>query len=148
MTGSGLFDFLIDIVGLVIVGAMIFAALEFIATDARFKKIARLAVGGILVLLFLLAVKGVLFGGAGAAVMTPTGILYFAIAVIVILVVWFIIDLALSWCASVFPPISPFMGAIKFVVAALVLIAILVAAANMLLGGSMLGGVGHQPFLR
>lgn len=142
-----LMDFVIAVVGLFVVGAMVFAAMEFISTDPRFKKIATIAVGGILVLLFLVAVKGVLFGGAGAAVVTPAAILWFAIDVIAILVVWFLIDLLLNLCTGWFPPIGPFMAAIKFVVAALVLIAILVAAADMLTGGAIIGGVAHRPFL-
>lgn len=147
---SSLMDFLIILVGLIIIGAMIFAAIEFIATDPRFKQISRFAVGGILVLLFLYAVKGVLFGGGGGTgLVTPLALLYFAIAVIVILVVWFLIDWALKWLAGVFPPLAPFMSVITFVISALVLIAILVAAADLLVGGgSRIFTIGQQPIPR
>jgi hypothetical protein len=139
--GSALIDFLITLIGLIFVGAIIFMAIDFISTDERFKKIGKFAVGGIIVILFLFAIKGVLFGGGGAGLITPLGMLYFAISVIVILVVWFIIDWFLGWVGGFFPPIGQFMAVIKFVVAACVLIAILVAAADLLVGGS--SGAGH-----
>jgi hypothetical protein len=132
--GRALIDFLITLVGLIFVGAMIFMAIDFISTDERFKKIGKFAVGGIIVILFLFAIKGVLFGG-GTAMITPLAMLYFAIAVIVILVVWFLIDWFLGWAATFFPPIGQFMQVIKFVVGAVVLVAILISAADLLLGG-------------
>lgn len=134
MSGAGLMDFLITIVGLFIVGALIFTAIEFISTDARFKLIAKLAVGGVLVLAFLLAVKGVLFGGGGAG-LTMAGLITFAIGVIVLLVVWFIIDKAIGWMATWFPPMAPLVEIIRFVVSAIVLVVLLILAANMLFGG-------------
>lgn len=139
MSGAGLMDFLITIVGLFIVGALIFTAIEFISTDARFKLIAKLAVGGVLVLAFLLAIKAVLFGGGGAAI-TLTGLIGFAIGVIVLLVVWFIIDRLIGWCAGWFPPIAPLVDIIRFVVSAIVLIVLLILAADMLFGASIMGG--------
>jgi hypothetical protein len=142
--GAALVDFLITLVGLIFIGAMIFMAIDFISTDERFKKIAKFAVGGIIVILFLFAIKGVLFGGGGAALITPLAMLYFAIAVIVILMVWFLIDWFLGWAAGFFPPIGQFMAVIKFVVGALVLIAILVAAADLLIGGGRAFGSYHS----
>ena len=139
--GSALIDFLITLIGLVFIGAIIFMAIDFISTDDRFKKIGKFAVGGILVILFLLAIKGVLFGGGAAAILSPLGMVYFAISVIVILVVWFIINWFLGWVGGFFPPIGQFMDVIKFVVGALVLIAILIAAADLLLGGG--SGMGR-----
>ena len=144
MSGAGLMDFLIVLVGLAIVGAMIFAAIEFVATDERFKKIARFAVGGVIVLAFLYAVKGVLFGGGGGVGITLVGLIEFAIGVIILLVVWYVIVLALDWLATVFPPIGPLKDAIKFVVSALVLVVLLLLAANLLFGVSI--GGGGAPF--
>jgi hypothetical protein len=133
MSGSGLMDFLIEIIGLLIVGTMIFLAIDFISTDERFKKIGKLAVGGVLLLLFLIAVKGVLFGGGGTAI-SVAGLISFAIGVIVVLVVWFIITRVLG----IFLGYMGLTGSgdiIQFVIGALVLIVILILAANMLLGG-------------
>ena len=140
--GSALIDFLITLIGLVFIGAIIFMAIDFISTDDRFKKIGKFAVGGILVILFLLAIKAVLFGGTAAAILSPLGMVYFAIAVIVILVVWYLINWFLDWAGGFFPPIGQFMQVIKFVVGAVVLIAILVAAADLLLGGGTILGSG------
>ncbi len=152
MTGSGLFDFLIAIVELVIVGAIIFAGLDFVVTDERFKKIARLAIGGVLVLAFLFAIKGVLFGGGAGFAISPVGILYFAIGVIVLLVVWYLIIMALDWMAVVFPPIAPIKEAIKFVVSAIMLIVLLLLAADLMFGAGIMlqpsGGRLQLPFRR
>ena len=142
--GSALIDFLITLIGLVFIGAIIFMAIDFISTDDRFKKIGKFAVGGILVILFLLAIKAVLFGGTAAAILSPLGMVYFAIAVIVILVVWYLINWFLDWAGGFFPPIGQFMQVIKFVVGAVVLIAILVAAADLLLGGGAMLGSGFR----
>jgi hypothetical protein len=137
-------DFLITLVGIIIIGALVFLAIDFISTDERFKKIAKLAVGGVLLILFLVAVKGVLFGGGGAAI-TAAGFITFAIGVIVVLVVWYIItkvlDLILSWVG-----LGALRDIILFVVGALVLIVILLLAANMLLGGG--GSFGRFQFER
>jgi hypothetical protein len=139
MTGSGLFDFLIEIVCLIIIGALIFTAIDFITADARFKKIAKLAVGGVLLLMFLVSVKGVLFGGGGAGAITVMGLIYFAIGVIVALVVWIIIDKVLPVLAGWFPPMAPALDIIRIVISAIILIVLLLMAANLLFGG---GGVG------
>jgi len=147
MTGSGLFDFVISLFELVIVGVIIFAGLDFIATDERFKKIAKLALGGVIVLAFLFAIKGVLFGGGGAFAITPVGILYFAIGLIILLVVWYLIIIALDAMVGFFPPLAPFMEAIKFVISAIMLIVLLLLAADLLFGAGVMihsGGGGLQ----
>ncbi len=138
MTGSGLFDFLIAIVELIIVGAIIFAGLDFVVTDERFKKIARLAIGGVLVIAFLFAIKAVLFGGGGAFAISPVGILYFAIGVIVLLVVWYLINMVLDMMAGFFPPLGQFLVAIKFVVSAIMLIVLLLLAADLMFGAGIM----------
>ena len=148
MTGAALFDFFIEIFELVIVGAIIFAGLDFVATDERFKKIARLALGGVLVLAFLFAVKGVLFGGAGSFAISPVGILYFAIGVIVLLVVWYLVLLAIDLMVKWFPPMAAWVEALKFVVSAVILIVLLLLAADLLFGaGIMVHQVSGRPAL-
>ena len=137
MTGSGLMDFLIAVVGLCIIVGMIFAALEYISPDARFKLIARYAVGGAALLAFLVAIKNVLFGGGGAAMLiSPMGVIAFAIGIIVILVVVYIIFFALDKFGAV---IGDLIVPIKYVIGAIALIAMLVVAEQVLFGG---GGVG------
>jgi len=140
---SGVFNFFIILVELCVVGALIFAAIEFIATDPRFKQIAKIAVGGVLVVLFLFAVKAVFTGGEGGMNLTPLGFLYFAIGVILTLLVWYVIDAALGWIAANWAPfLAPALGIIRFVLAGLILVVILLIAANVLFGAS----IGGAPF--
>lgn len=137
MSGGGLMDFLIALVGLVFVGAIIFMAIDFVSTDERFKRISKFAIGGVLVIAFLLDCKAVFFGGSGGAPITPWNLVLFAIGVIIALVVWYVIVLFLDWAATVFAPLGPFLIAIKFVISAVVLLVILGMAANLLFGMSL-----------
>lgn len=138
MTGSGLWAFIVELVGLVIIGAIIFAALDYMDVDGRFKNIAKLAIGGVLVLALLAAIGGVLGFGGGGAIITPGALIQFAITVIVLLVVWWIIcSWVLPWIASWFPPLAGLMEGIKFIVSAIMLIVLLYAAAALLFGGQL-----------
>jgi hypothetical protein len=140
---SGVFNFFIILVELCVIGALIFAALDFIGTDERFKKIARIAVGGVLVVLFLFAVKAVFSGGGGGMNLTPIGFLMFAIGVILVLIVWYVIDWAIGALATTWLPfLAPVLAVIRFVLAGLMLVVILLIAANVLFGVS----VGGAPF--
>lgn len=131
MTGSALFDFMLASIGLCIVVYLFFLAIDFISPDPRFRLIARVAVGGVALLIFLVAVKAVLFGGgSGGMAITPMSVIEFAIGVIVVLVVIYIINLVVDFLAP-----GNFAAAIKFVVGALALIAILVVAEHALFGG-------------
>ena len=141
---SSVFNFIIILVELCFIGALIYAAIEFIATDERFKYIAKIAVAGVLVVLFLFAVKAVFSGGGGGMNLTPLGFLYFAIGVILVLVVWFIIDKVLAYAAGLFPPLGAVMSIVQFVLAAIVLVVILLIAANVLFGAGV--GTSNLPF--
>ncbi len=151
MTGAGLWNFFLTLVELVIVGAIIFAALEFIVTDERFKKIARLAIGGVLVLAFLFSVGAVFgFGGGGGAAfaISPVGLIFFAIGVIVLLVVWYLVLLGIDVIVRWFPPLAAWTDALKFVVSAGVLIVLLLLSADLLFGaGIMIHNQGGRPVL-
>ncbi len=136
MTGSALFDFMLSSIGLCIIVYLFFLAIDFISPDEKFRLIARVAIGGVSLLIFLVAVKSVLFGGGGGIAVTPTGVIEFAIGVIVVLVVIYIINMVVDFLAP-----GNFSVAIKFVVGALALIAILVVAERALFGG----GIGFVP---
>lgn len=136
MTGSALFDFLISIVVLGIIGALFFAVIDKIAPDPTFRKIARIAVGGVLIVVFLFSIKAVLFGGAGGIAMTPMSLISFAIGAIVVIVVLYLIDAALTYFGGE-AGIGPFINAIKYVIGAIALIALLVLFANAIGGGGM-----------
>ena len=132
MTGSALMDFLIAVVGLVLVVGLVFLAIDYLAPDERFKKIARWAVGGVALIVFLVAIKGVLFGGAvGAMGFSPNGLIEFAIGLLVVLVVVFIIYAVIDFLAPAFAM------QIKYVIGAIALIAILVVAQRALFGGGL-----------
>lgn len=132
MTGSALMDFLIAVVGLCIVIYMIFRAVEKLAPDDSSKDIARYAVGGAALLVFLLAIKGVLFGGGGGIVVTASGVIKFAIGLIVVMVVLFIIYLAIDRIAP-----AELAVPVKYVLGAIALIAILILAQQVLFGGGL-----------
>jgi hypothetical protein len=134
----GLLKFLILLVELAIIGGLVFLALDsFKQVDETFKKLAKYAVGGALVLLFLFAVLGVLTG-SGVALVNPINLLFFAIAVIVCLVIWYLILLALDWLPKVFPPIERFKVALTYVLSACILIMIMLAAADLVFGAGIL----------
>lgn len=142
MSGSAFMDFVIVLAELIITGALIFAAIDFISTDARFKTIAKLAVGGLLTILFLFAVKGVFFGGGGGIAISPINFLYFAIGVILALVVWLILDRLIDKIG--WAPVAANKDILKFILGAVVLVAILGWAASSLFGVSLgfYGGPG------
>lgn len=140
MTGSGLMDFLIAVVGLCIIVYLIFLALDYIAPDERFKLIGRYAVGGVALLVFLVAIKGVLFGGSGAGMaISPRAVIEFAIGLIVVMVVLYIIYMVIDRLAP-----AELAVPIKYVIGAIALVAILVVAEQALFGGGM--GLGSSTF--
>lgn len=139
MTGSALMDFLIAVVGLCIIVYLIFLALDYIAPDARFKQVGRYAVGGAALLVFLVAIKGVLFGGGGGVGATPVGVIEFAIGLIVVMVVLFVIYLAIDRIAP-----AELAVPVKYAIGAIALIAILILAERVLFGGGV-GFVSNSP---
>lgn len=140
---SGVFNFFIAFVELAVIGALIFAAIEFISTDARFKKIAKIAVGGALVVMLMFAAKAV-FAGGGGMNLTPAAFISFAVGVILTLVVWYVIDALLGWvAANWFPPLAGALVIVRFVIGAIVLVVILLIAANLLFGANV-GGAGFH----
>jgi hypothetical protein len=138
MSASGLWQFLIVCVELLLIGAMIFLGIDFVivAQDA-FKRIAKLAVGGALLLYFLFAVGAVLGlgGGTAAAALSPMALLQLAIGIIVLFVVVYIINLVVDRWAP-----EPVKEIIKIVVGAIAIVVMLIIAANALSGGALMQG--------
>jgi hypothetical protein len=131
-TGSALIDFLISVIGLIGIFYMIYVALDGIVPDARMKQIARIALGIAGAILALLMIKAVLFGGAGGPTITPAQVIEFAIAIIVIYAVFYILNLLIDWISL--PALAPIL---KYVLAAIILIAMLIAAEKALFGGGL-----------
>jgi hypothetical protein len=124
MTGSGLMDFLITLVVICGAGGLFFVAIDRVAPDPFLNKIGKIAVGVVLLVVVLLAIKGVLFGG-GVAI-SAGGIIGFAIGLIIILVVLFLIDKVLDFLRDY---VSAWLADIvRYVVFAIALIALLVLA--------------------
>lgn len=136
MNLAGLMSFLINVVGLVIVVSLIFIALEqpAVAPSEPIKKIARYAVGGAALLAFLVYIASILTGnGGGLLNVTPASIIEFAIGIIVLLVLLYIIELAVAWLA----PAPPLAQLITFCVGAIAIIVILVLAERALFAGGL-----------
>jgi hypothetical protein len=135
MTGSALFDFLIAVIALVAIVTLIFYAMDKIAPDETFKKIARVAVGVVALIAFLVACKNVFFGSGGGALNTGgVQLIEFAIGLIVLMVVWYIVSIVIDFFG--FWPVE-----LKYVLGAIVLIVLLVLAERALFGG----GLGFIP---
>jgi hypothetical protein len=138
MSGAGLWQFLVVCVELLLIGALIFVGIDqVISADEKFKRIAKYAVGGALLLYFLVAVGGVLFGGGGAKGLqaTPIGLLQLGIAIIVLFLVIYIIELVVN----AFAP-EPAKAVIVMVVGAVAIIVMMLVAANVLGGGTLVPG--------
>jgi hypothetical protein len=136
MSGAGLWAFLVTCVGLGIIVALIFLAIEMIeAPDPRFKKVARFVVGGAALLVFLMAVGGVLGLGGGLAIsINPSNVIEFGIGLLILLVVLYIVYRVIDWFAF-------WVTEIKYIVGAVAVIVILILAKQALFGG----GLGFIP---
>ena len=93
-------------------------------------------------LVFLVAIKGVLFGGGAAAMaVSPVGVIEFAIGLIVVMVVLFIIYMAIDRMAP-----AELAVPVKYVIGAIALIAILILAERVLFGGGLALTSGPNAF--
>jgi hypothetical protein len=128
---SAFFTFLIALVGLLIIVGMIFVALDRIAKDAFLKQIGKLAIGGCAVLVLLVDLKAVFFGGGGAASISPIALIEFAIGVIILIAVFFLID----WAVGVWLP--RWALPVNYVLSVMMLVILLVLAEQALFGGGL-----------
>ena len=142
MTGSGLIDFIITLLVVFGTAALFFVAIDRAAPDPLMKKIGQIAVGVLLGVIVLLAVKAVLFGGGGAISMGGRGIIVFAIGIIVLFVVLFLLDKVLQAAGSWGIP-GWIVEIVRYVVFAVALIALLVLADRTFFGGAGLPSMGE-----
>src|SRR4029077_9138822 len=133
ITGSALIDFVIALIVICGTGALFFLTIDRVAPDALLNKIAKIAIGIVLAVVILLAVKSLLFGGGGGPVVSAGGIIGFAIGVIVILVLLFLIDMVLKWLGTQMG--DWLISIIRYLVFAVALIALLVLADRTLFSG-------------
>ncbi len=124
-------NFLIAVVGLAIIVGMIFLALDRIAKDAFLKQIGKIAVGGCAVLILLIDLRAVFVGGGAGAGIAPAALIEFAIGVIVLIAIFYLIDMAVTaW-------LPQWSGVINYVLSVLMLILLLVLAEKALFGGGL-----------
>jgi hypothetical protein len=143
MSGGGLLGFIITLIVLFAVGAIFFLTIDAVAKNALLAKIAKIVIGCLILIAFVIAVAGVLgFGGGMAA--SPSSIVVFAVAVLVLIVVLYLVELFLGWLAANMGIGAPIVEAIRFVITAVALIALILVAGTALIGG---GGSGFLPML-
>lgn len=144
MTGSALFDFFIALILLAGAVGLFFYAIEGMSPDALFTKIARLAVGLVAVVVFLYAIKGVFFGGGGTVAISPTGVIQFAVGIIVVLLVLYVSKAAVEFF------LPQFAAPIMYIMGGVALIALLLLFAQIFFGGGLpaFGSLGTNPQLR
>jgi hypothetical protein len=141
MSGVGLVQFIINIVAILAAGGIFFVSIDKVSPDAFFAKIAKIAIGAMLLIALIVTVAAV-FGLAGGLAVSPLGVVWFAVAVIVAVVVLYIIDMVIDWVAGQMGGAN-WAGPVKYVLGAIVLIALLIAAANLLFGVNVVGGRLH-----
>jgi hypothetical protein len=137
MSGSGLVQFVVNIIALLAAGGIFFVSIDKVAPDPFFAKIAKIAIGALLLIALVVTVAAV-FGLAGGVTISPIGIVWFAIAVIVAVVILYVINLVIDWIGGQMGG-GPWVVPVKYVLGAIVLIGLLVAAANFLFGYRIAG---------
>jgi hypothetical protein len=148
MNGSGLLGFIVTLIVLFAIGAIFFLTIDRVVKDAFLAKIAKIVVGCLILIAFVLAIAGVLgFGGGLSA--SPQSIVIFAVGVLVLIVVLYLVDLFLGWLGPNMGLGSGIVEAVRFVITVIALIALILVAGNALIGGgTLLGGSVHSTFLR
>jgi hypothetical protein len=132
MSGSGLVQFLVNIIALLAAGGIFFISIDKVAPDPFFAKVGKIAIGALLLIALVITIAAV-FGLASGVTVSPLGIVWFAIAVIIAVVILYIINLVIDWIGGQRGS-GPWVTPVKYVLGAIVLIGLLVAAANLLFG--------------
>jgi hypothetical protein len=141
MSGSGLVGFIVSLIVLFAVGAIFFLTIDAVAKNALLARIAKIIIGCLILIAFVLAVAGVLgFGGGLTA--SPESIVIFGVGVLVLIVVLYLVDLFLNWLGPNMGLGAGIVDAIRFVITAVALIALILIAGDALIGGAVLGGGG------
>jgi hypothetical protein len=132
MSGSGLVQFVVNLIAILAAGGIFFISIDKVAPDEFFAKVAKIAIGALLLIAVVITIAAV-FGLAGGVTVSPLGIVWFAVAVIVAVVILYIVNLVVDWIGGQMGG-GPWVVPIKYVLGAIVLIGLLVAAANLLFG--------------
>src|SRR5580704_3802573 len=131
MNGSGLLGFIITLIVLFAVGSIFFLTIDRVAKDALLAKIAKIVIGCLILIAFVDAVAGVLgFGGGLTA--SPESIVIFAVGVLVLIVVLYLVELFLNWLGPNMGMSPGIVEAIRFVITVVALIALILIAGSAL----------------
>jgi hypothetical protein len=144
MSGAGLVQFLVNIIAILAAGGIFFISIDKVAPDPFFAKVAKIAIGALLLIAVIVTIAAV-FGLAAGVTVAPLGIIYFAIAVIVAVLILYVINLVVDWIAGQMGG-GPWAPIIKYILGGIVLIGLLLAAANLLFG-VRLGALHAQAYL-
>ncbi len=139
MSGSGLVSFIVNIIAILAAGGIFFVSIDRVAPDPFFAKIAKIAIGALLLIALVVTLAAV-FGLAGGATVSPLGIVWFAVAVIIAVVVLYIINLCVDWIGGQMGG-GGWVAPVKYVLGAIVLIGLIIAAANLIFGAGIGGGM-------
>lgn len=145
---SGLLGFLVSLVLLFGVAAIFFLTIDRVAKDAFLAQIAKIAVGCLLLIAFILAIANVLGFGGAALSASPMGVIVFAVGVLVLVVVLYIVDVVLDWIAANMGIAGTIATVIKFIVSVVALIALLLLAGKALLAGGDFSFLGLHGIAR
>lgn len=132
MSGSVLVQFIVNIIAILAAGGIFFVSIDRVAPDPFFAKIAKIAIGALLLIALVVTVAAV-FGLAGGVTVSPLGIVWFAVAVIVAVVILYVINLVIDWIGRNMGG-GDWVNPVKYVLGAIVLIGLLVAAADLMFG--------------
>jgi hypothetical protein len=138
MNGSGLLSFLITLIVLFAIGFIFFLAIDRVVKDAFLAKIAKVVIGCLILIAFIIAIAGVLGLGGGVSA-SPGAIITFAVGVLVLIVVLYLVELFLGWLAANMGIGAPIVDAIRFVITVVALIALILVAGSALIGGGSAG---------
>lgn len=119
MSGSALLGFLIALIVVGGIAIIFFSVIEKVSPDAVLAKIAKVAIGVLALVYIIMALDGLLFGHGGAGAPGAGGIITFAIAAIVALLVLYLLNWALDFVGGE-AGLGQFTALIKYIIAAVV----------------------------
>jgi hypothetical protein len=135
MSASGLVQFLINIIAILAAGGIFFVSIDKVAPDPFFAKVGKIAIGALLLIALIVTAAAVFGLGGGGVTVSTLGVVWFAVAVIVAVVILYLANMVIDWIAR--EANAPWSVPAKYVLGAIVLIGLLVAAANLLFGYNM-----------
>ena len=144
MNGSGLLGFIISLIVLFGIGTIFFLTIDNVAKNPFLAKIAKIVIGCLILIALVLALAGVLGFGGGLTI-SPYAIVIFAVGVLVLIVVLYVVDLFLSWLGPNMGLGAGIVEAVRFVITVVALIALILIAGDALIGGGS-GGSSLFPF--